>query len=149
VCECESKCSVLPGRGSSFSFYKSKGRESLHTERERDSRDRVASPLRVGPNGPVDDDGGAPIPCLGATCAVRPKGTGGAGSSGRRMGDVRPANTGGVSPRSVLRLDPQPGGRSGRAVVACLLRRSSRRTSLPTLTPEVCPPAWPVVLWGP
>jgi hypothetical protein len=117
--------------------------------RERDRWDRVASPLRVGPNGPVDDDGGAPVPCPGETCTVRPNRMGGVGSSSRRTGDVRLAEMGGASPWRVLRLDPQPGGRLGRAVVACLLRGSSRRTPLPTLMPEVCPLAWLVALWGP
>jgi hypothetical protein len=60
----------------------------------------------MGPAAPVDDDGGAPMPCPGATCGVHPDGTGGAGLPGCRMGDVRPAETGDVSSRRVLRLDP-------------------------------------------
>jgi hypothetical protein len=90
----------VPLLGSPFPFYKPKGGKSLERERERerDCRDRAASPLRVGPIGPTDDDGGAPIPCPDATCAARSNGMGGAGLSGCRTGDVRPAKTGGASP---------------------------------------------------
>jgi hypothetical protein len=38
------------------------------------------------------------MPRPGATCSVRPNGTGGAGLPGRRTGDVRPAEMGGGSP---------------------------------------------------
>jgi hypothetical protein len=38
------------------------------------------------------------MPRLDATCGVRPNGTGGVGLPGRRIGDVRPTETGGVSP---------------------------------------------------
>jgi hypothetical protein len=143
MCKCESECSILLGEGSSFPFYKSKGRESLQRERETERL-----PGSCGPNGQVNDDGGAPISCLGATYTFHPNGTGGVGLSGRRTGDVRPAKMGGVSPWRVLRLHPQPGERPRRAVVACLVRGSSRRTSLPTLTLEVCPPTWHVASWG-
>jgi hypothetical protein len=93
----------------------------------------------VGPNGPVDDDGGAPISCPSATCALCPNGTGDVGPCGHRKGGVRPAKTGGMSTQRALRLDPQPGECPRRAVVGCLLQGLSRRTSLPTLMLEVCP----------
>jgi hypothetical protein len=114
---------------------------------ERDCRDRAAStPPRVGPVGPVDDSGGTPMPRPGAMCGVRPNGTGSTGLPSRRTGDVRPAETDDVSPWRVLRLEPRCGGRLGIAVVACLFRaclfrRLYRCMSLPTLTPEVHPPA--------
>jgi hypothetical protein len=57
-----------PAGGSSSPFYKSKGRESLH----REIAGTVLLLPSCGPNGPVDDDGGASIPCPGATCAVWP-----------------------------------------------------------------------------
>jgi hypothetical protein len=89
--------------------------------RDRDPQDRAASPpLRMGPTGPIDDDGGAPMPCPSTTCGVRPNGTGDAGLPSRRTGDVRPAKTGIVSPRHVLWLDPRRGGRLGLAVIAYL-----------------------------
>jgi hypothetical protein len=89
------------------------------------------------------------MPCPDATCGVHTNGMGGAGLSGCRTGDVRPAETGGASLLRILRLDPQRGGWSELTIVACLLRRSNRRTSLPTLTLWVCPPAWSVISWGP
>jgi hypothetical protein len=109
------------------------------TEREKEQKRSPESCCfspSQGPTGLVDDDGGALMPCPSVTC-------------GCRTGDVRPAKTGGASLRRVLRLDPQRGGRLGLAVLAYLLRRSNHHTSLPTLTPGVYPPAWPVVSWGP
>jgi hypothetical protein len=77
------------GRGLPSTFYKSKGREWIKRERKRDPLDRAASPLlRMGPAGPVDGDGGAPMLRPGAMCGVRPNGMGGAGLPGRRTGDV-------------------------------------------------------------
>jgi hypothetical protein len=107
VYKCESE-SPPSGGGSPFPFYKSKEREWLQREKKsaRDPRDCAASPLRGGPTSPVDDDGGAPMPCPGATCDVHPKGMGGADLSGRRTGDVRPAEMGGASLRRILRLNP-------------------------------------------
>jgi hypothetical protein len=52
----------------------------------------------MGPVGPVDDDGGTPMPRPGATCSVRPNGMGGVGLPGRSTGDVCPAEMGDVSP---------------------------------------------------
>jgi hypothetical protein len=67
--------------------------------RERDPRDRAASPLlHVGPTSPVDDDGGSPMPRPGVTCGVRPIGTGGVGPPGRRTNNVCPDKTSSVSP---------------------------------------------------
>jgi hypothetical protein len=112
VYECESECFRSLGGGCPFPFYKSKGREWLERDREsakRDHRDHAASPLRVGIIGTVDDDGCAPMLCPEATCTVPPNGTGGASPSSCRTGDLRPAKMGGVTPRRVLRLDPQPG----------------------------------------
>jgi hypothetical protein len=80
----------------------------------------------------------------GATYGMRPNEMGGTGLRGRRMGGVHPAETGGVSPQRILRLDPQCGERPGLAVVACLFQRSCRCTSLPMFTPEIHPLAWPI-----
>jgi hypothetical protein len=67
--------------------------------REKGPQDRVASPpLRMGPAGPVDDYGDGPMLCPGATCGVRPNGTGGVGQPGRKTGDVHPAEMGDVRP---------------------------------------------------
>jgi hypothetical protein len=95
VCACESECSVPPPPAWGLPSPFISQREGSYY-RERDRRDRVASPLRVDPNGPVHDDGGAPIPCPGAMSIVCPNRTGGAGLSGRRTGDVRPAEMGGA-----------------------------------------------------
>jgi hypothetical protein len=51
----------------------------------------------MGPTGLVDDDGGAPMPRIGVMCGVHPNRMGGVGLPDRRMGDVRPAETGGGS----------------------------------------------------
>jgi hypothetical protein len=90
-----------PWWGSPFPFYKSKGREWIQRERERerDPQDRATSPLLLmGPSGPVDDGGGAPIPRPDATGGVSPNRMGGAGLPGYKTGDVRPAEMGGGSP---------------------------------------------------
>ncbi|RLM99461.1 uncharacterized protein C2845_PM06G28810 [Panicum miliaceum] len=55
-----------------------------------------------------DDDGGAPIPCSSAMSAVCRNGTGGAGLSGRRTGNVCPAETDGASPGVFYGLTPSP-----------------------------------------
>jgi hypothetical protein len=98
---------------SPFPFYKSKGRECVHEgsgytkkrerererERERSPQDRAASPpLRMGPAGPIDDDGGTPMPRPSAMCGMCPNGTGGTGLPSRRMGNVHPAKMDDVSP---------------------------------------------------
>jgi hypothetical protein len=75
-----------PSEGSPFPFMSQREGSEF---RERDPRDRAASPpLRMGPIGLADDDGGAPMSCPGAMCGARPNGTGGAGLLGRRTGDV-------------------------------------------------------------
>jgi hypothetical protein len=73
----------------------------------------------------------------GATRDVRLNRAGGTGSPACLVGDVRPNKMGGVSPRSVLRLDLRCGGRPGLAVMACPLQESCRDMSLPTPMPEV------------
>jgi hypothetical protein len=111
MCECEFEHFCPRGRGSPLPFHKSKGREWIKRERERDPRDRAASrPFRMGPTSPVDDDGGAPMLCPSAMCGRHPNGTGSAGLPSRRTGDMRPTETGGVSPQHVLQLDPERGG---------------------------------------
>jgi hypothetical protein len=74
------------------------------------------------------------MPRPGATCGMGPL--------GRRTGDVRPNEMGGMSPRHILWLDPLARWTTGLAIVAFLFRRSCCCMSLPILTPEVCPSLW-------
>lgn len=93
----------------------------------------------MGPTGPVDDDRGAPMPRPSVTCGMRPIETGGAGLPGHKTGDMRPDETGGVSPRRVLQLDSQRGGRPELAVVAYLFRMSCHCTPYLTLRQRFFP----------
>jgi hypothetical protein len=68
-------------------------------ERKRSPWDHAASPpIRMGPAGPVDDDGYAPMPRPGVTCGASPNGIGGAGLAGHRTSDVRPTKMDNVNP---------------------------------------------------